>query len=212
MTIAAGGDRLTCSGVTVRWRRRYWPAFAVAVAALGVVAVYVFVDWYTRETPNYSQIEDGLYVGGFVSHPPSGATAVLNLCEAADPYHVDVHRWEPIHDGEPIPTLDWLGRQVEFIAAQRQAGNVVFVHCRNGVSRSGMVTAAYIIWRDGCSRDAALQYLRSSRQEVRPNPAFMRLLLEWQHEAVPAAASGSNGLSRLANRAGRACPRVRQSP
>jgi protein-tyrosine phosphatase len=39
---------------------------------------------------------------------------------------------------------------------------------------------AYLMSREGWSRDEALAYVRSRRAEVRPNPAFMRLLLEWE--------------------------------
>jgi protein-tyrosine phosphatase len=159
---------------------RFWPVFALTAAALGVAAVYLAADWYAREPPNYSRIEDGLFLGGHVPRPPPGATAVLNLCETADPYQAEVHRWEPIRDAEPAPDLEWLRRQVEFVESQRRAGRVVFVHCRNGVSRSGMVVAAYLMSRECWSPDEALRHVRSQRPGVRPNPAFLRLLLEWE--------------------------------
>jgi len=43
------------------------------------------------------------------------ATAVLNLAKADDEYRVAVYRWQPIVDGAPAPTLDWLRQQVQFI-------------------------------------------------------------------------------------------------
>lgn len=157
--------------------RRFWP---LVVLALAVGAVHLAVDRFTREPPNYSRIEDGLWLGGYVSEPPSGCRAVLNLCETEDPYRVESHRWEPIRDAEPAPSLDWLRSQVGFIEAERAAGRAVFVHCRNGVSRSAMVTAAYLMRREGWSRDQALEFLRARRPGVRPNPAFMLFLLEWE--------------------------------
>jgi|GEM_PF-6502904 len=166
---------------TKRTWRRSWPVVALAAAALVVVIVLVVVDRMTREPPNYSKIEDGLWLGGYVSEPPRGSQAVLNLCETEDPYQVESHRWEPIVDAEPVPSLEWLRAQVDFIEFERAAGHVVFVHCRNGVSRSGMVVAAYLMRREGWSRDQALEFLRSRRPEVRPNPVFMLLLLKWEH-------------------------------
>ena len=160
--------------------RRYWPVVALAFGALTVVIVRVAVDRYTREPPNYSRIEDGLWLGGYVAEPPSGTRAVLNLCESEDPYRVESHRWEPIRDAAPVPTLGWLRTQVEFIASEKAAGRTVFVHCMNGVSRSGMVLVAYLMEREGWSRDQALGFIRSRRPNVRPNPAFMELLLEWE--------------------------------
>jgi hypothetical protein len=150
------------------------------VAGIAVLAVHLAVDRFTRDPPNYSKLEDGLYLGGYVTKPPPGTRAVLNLCESDDPYRAESHRWEPIPDAEPAPSLEWLWVQVAFIEAERAAGRSMFVHCRNGVSRSGMVVVAYYMARNGWSRDEALEFVRSRRPEVRPNPVFMELLLEWE--------------------------------
>jgi hypothetical protein len=165
----------------VRWRwRRHWPVAALAGTALAVVVVHIVVDRITREPPNYARVEDGLWLGGYVAEPPPGTRAVLNLCESEDPYRAESHRWEPIRDAEPVPSLDWLREQVRFIEAERAAGRTVYVHCRNGVSRSGMVVVAFYMARNGWSRDEAMEFVRSHRPELRPNPAFMQLLLEWE--------------------------------
>jgi hypothetical protein len=162
-----------------RWWRS-WPFLALLGAVLAVVAVHVVVYLLTREEPNYSRVEEGLYLGGYVAQPPPGTQAVLNLCETADPYQATVQKWEPIRDAEPPPSVAWLRRKVEFIDNQRRAGRPVFVHCRNGVSRSGMVVVAYVMFKNGWTRDEALTFVRSRRSVVRPNPAFMPLLLEWE--------------------------------
>lgn len=163
----------------MKWRR-WWLAVPLVLSVLVAAAVHVIVERSTQEPPNYSQIEDGLWLGGYVAEPPPGTQAVLDLCEAEDSYHAAAHRWEPIRDAEPAPSLDWLGKQVDFIASERAAGRTVFVHCINGASRSAMVLAAYLMQREGWSRDRAVEYLRSRRPEVRPNPAFMELLLKWE--------------------------------
>jgi hypothetical protein len=156
---------------------RYW----LSLVFLGCVGAFLFgVWWFSREEENYSRIEDGLYLGGDVASPPRGTGAVLNLCETADPYRCPVHIWEPIADSEPAPDIDWLRRMVAFIDDNRRAGVTVFVHCRNGVSRSGMVVVAYEMFKNRWGRDEALAFVRSKRPEVRPNPAFMRRLLEWE--------------------------------
>jgi hypothetical protein len=160
--------------------RRYWVVVSLVAAGLAVAAVHWAVARLTREPPNYSQIEDGLYVGGSVAEPPPGTRAVLNLCERADPYRAEIREWVPIPDAEPAPSLDWLRQRVEFIEAQRAAGRMVFVHCQAGVSRSGMVVVAYEMSHRGWTRDEALAFVRSRRQNIRPNPAFMALLLEWE--------------------------------
>src|SRR5262249_50383478 len=102
-----------------RQLRRYWPALAVAAAASAVLGVYF---WAARPSPqevspttNPPRVEEGLSLGGILAEPPPGTQAVLNVCETKDPYRAEVHRWEPIPDGEPAPSLDWLREQVEFI-------------------------------------------------------------------------------------------------
>lgn len=161
-----------------RSRRIVWSCAGLAIVA--AAAFHVAVRQWTRERPNYSRIEDGLWLGGYVRQPPPGTASVLNLCETEDRYRVPHHRWEPIRDAEPAPTLDWLRQQVAFIDSERRAGRTVYVHCLNGVSRSGMVVAAYLMQREGWTRDRTLEHLRHRRPEVRPNPAFRRLLVEWE--------------------------------
>ena len=135
---------------------------------------------YRQEGENYSLIEEGLYMGGDVEEPPPGTGAVLNLCEMEDPYRGDIHIWEPIPDRPPAPSLKWLRKKVQFIDRQRKEGVTTYVHCRNGVSRSGLVVTAYIMFENGWTRDRALGYVRSKRPIARPNRAFMKRLKDWE--------------------------------
>src|SRR5207244_3704504 len=80
----------------------------------------------------------------------------------ADDYRCEVHRWEPIPDAEPAPSLDWLRRMVEFVDEQQKAGRPTYVHCFAGVSRSGMVVTAYLMFKYHWTRDQALEYVRAS--------------------------------------------------
>ena len=69
---------------------------------------------------------------------------------------------------------------VEFVDAQRRAGATVYVHCFAGVSRSGMVVVAYLMFKNKWTRDEALAFVRTKRDIVRPNPAFMEQLSAWE--------------------------------
>lgn len=160
--------------------RRYWPVLLAVCAAGMVGGVHLAVNEYTREPPNYSKVEEGFWLGGFVPQPPRGTNAVLNLCETEDPYRVPDHRWQPIADAAPAPSLDWLKEQVDFISANRHAGKTIYVHCLNGVSRSGMVVVAYYMAEKGWTREESMAFVRSRRPGLRPNPAFRDLLREWE--------------------------------
>jgi hypothetical protein len=176
----AGGK---AGNVRRRWAR-FWPIWTVTAAGLAIAVTALVVDRLSRgeyyPRTNYSRIEEDLYLGGILEEPPPGTRAVLNVCETEDPYRAEVHRWDPIPDRAPAPGIAWLRRQVQFVAEQRRAGRPVFVHCRAGLSRGAMVVTAYLMWRDHCTRDEALAVIRTSRPSARPNPAFMRLLLEWE--------------------------------
>jgi protein-tyrosine phosphatase len=176
----------------VKRRRRpiwLWLALVTLIFWLPVGLFLAAIEHWAREPENYSLIEEGLYMGGHVSRPPRGATAVVNLCEIEDPYQEEYHLWAPINDSDPGPDIDTLRQLVEFIDVQRQAGRTTFVHCLHGVSRSGMVTAAYLMWKNGWTRDEALEFIKSRRPETRPSPPLMHRLLEWEHELQSSAAA-----------------------
>src|SRR5262245_8683076 len=99
-------------------------------------------------------------MGGAVAWPPRGTRAVLNLCEVEDPFEVEASLWRPIVDTEPAPSVEWLREAVAFVEANREAGRPTSVHCRNGVSRSGLVVVAYLMRKRGWGRDEAMTFVR----------------------------------------------------
>ncbi len=161
------------------------PGAVGATLVAAAVAGRRFIAAFLR--PSFDEIDDGLFMGGGVAAPPPGVNAVLNVCKSADRYQAPVHRWEPIRDGRPAPSIDWLRRQVDFVAAQLREGRPVYVHCRSGVSRSGMVVLAYQMARHGWTLEQALEHVRAKRRIVRPNRAFRRLLKEWEKQVVAGA-------------------------
>lgn len=49
-----------------------------------------------------------------------------------------------------------------------------------GVSRSGALGIAYVMWADDCTFDKAYHKARSHRPTISPNPGFICQLLEWE--------------------------------
>jgi hypothetical protein len=159
--------------------RRRWAILACSILFCSAASAFL-VARFTRHPPTYTEIEPGLFLGGYLFSPPPGVRAVLNVCKTEDCYRAEVHRWQPIRNAEPGPTLDWVRVQIDFIDAQRRSGRPVFVHCHGGVSRSAMVVVAHLMERHGWNRDQALDYVRERRPVVCLNPVFDRVLLEWE--------------------------------
>ena len=153
----------------------------LAVGAVAtILATILLANHLTTDPQNYTLIEPGLYLGGRTPFPPPGTRAVLNLCQIPDLFSVEVSRFQPIPDGPPAPSLEFLQSQVDFIAAQRSAGRTLFVHCNAGASRGPTVLAAYLMQRDHLTRDQALARLHALRPAVHPHHLFMDLLSQWQ--------------------------------
>jgi hypothetical protein len=166
------------------------PLALIAGVGLFLSALYGLL----REDDNYDRIEAHLYLGGAVDAPPRGTRAVINLCEKDDPYRRDFYLWEPIADAEPPPSLDWLRRMVEILDEKQNAGITTYVHCRNGVSRSGMLVVAYEMHKHHWTHGEALAFVRTKRPLVRPNPAFLRLLLQWERVVKGEALSSTRSM------------------
>jgi len=155
--------------------------FALLVVVIGAWPTLLWIESFYDEPQNYAEVEAGLWMGGDTEKPPPGTFAVLNLCEFKDPYQCEVHIWEPIRDAPPVPSVKWLKEKVDFVEAHHGTGKTTFVHCFQGRSRSGLVVTAYLMRKHGWSRDEAIANIRAKRPELKPNAAFMELLMTWEN-------------------------------
>ena len=78
-----------------------------------------------------------------------------------------------------------------FATRPRRVTRLLPAHTQ-GVSRSGALAVAYVMWRDGSGLDAALKLVRAGRPLIGPNAGFLCQLLEWQ-ETLAAARGGGGG-------------------
>ncbi|CAI2165228.1 6458_t:CDS:2 [Funneliformis geosporum] len=68
----------------------------------------------------------------------------------------------------------------QILLAENQINNQsVLVHCYKGISRSGSLIIAYLIYK-GRSFDQAFSYARSIRPQIQPNSSFMNQLYEFE--------------------------------
>ncbi len=139
------------------------------------------------------EIESGLFQGGRPGTQPHNAkldpsvTAIVNL-EAEEDVPVlfcaDRHKTMhcqvmlPIYDAD-YPGHDWLSMAVGIVESLRAGGKIVYIHCRAGVSRSVMLTAAVMMKKHNLNVDGAMEWIAKSNPKLNANPSFMRGLKEW---------------------------------
>ena len=153
------------------------------IQCLTFVAALCFVpiaEGQRKNPPNYTRIEEGLYLGGWTEKPPEGVVAVLNVSMEKDVYQTKHYLQKGIPDRKDAATIAFLRETVAFVDEQRKAGRATFVHCTQSVSRGPLVVTAYLMYSKKWSRDKALAFIREQRPAVRPNDSFMELLLAWQ--------------------------------
>ena len=61
---------------------------------------------------------------------------------------------------------------IAFIDGAIQKGGSVLVHCAAGISRSGAITCAYLMWKNKWTFDKAFEYGRAQRSKLFPNLGF----------------------------------------
>lgn len=126
-------------------------------------------DIRTKQLPNFHQVNQGLYrgaqprQGGFQQLATLGIKTVLNLrtadererAEAVEARAAGLAYFNIAMEGLDRPTHEQMERALEII--NDTANQPVFLHCKRGADRTGMVIAIYRITRDGWSVEQALR-------------------------------------------------------
>jgi len=85
----------------------------------------------------------------------------------------------PMDDEPGEDLLRHLDRAVGWISDAVALGGHVLVHCQAGRSRSASVVAAFLVRSEGCSLDAAIEFVNAARPFVGINDGFMKQLHEY---------------------------------
>jgi len=114
----------------------------------------------------------------------AGVTHVLCVADKLRNSHPSRFTYHNVamDDDERQDALQYFKECFEFIDSAIAKGGKVFVHCAAGVSRSGTVVVAYVMWKQGVSMDDAMRHVQDCRQIVCPNPGFLAQLFLFDNE------------------------------
>ena len=90
----------------------------------------------------------------------------------------------PILDVKGENLLTHLPDAIDFIKLARSKGSTVLIHCMWGMSRAPAVAIAYFIKEKQMTLAGSLKKIAGTRSCVRPNPSFVRQLLEWEKQQL----------------------------
>lgn len=195
------GARWGASAVPATWRRvlHGYPGIGgerlVELAHLAAAGGSNLYGWPGTDFIDYADLrladpvlvrhphDSGVWLSdaGALLDPPDDVTAVVSLCllgRAQVPPHLEhvTFRLLDVSDPEANPNLDFvLGDAARTIAALRNEGHVVLLHCVAAHSRTPTVAVAYAMLR-GVATDRALQEVQEALPGSRPNAAFAAAL------------------------------------
>lgn len=146
-------------------------------------------SWGATEMDHHiSLITDGLYLGDVcAAHSLStmkkhNIAVIVNMCINC---HNELDQeMEVKHFGirddvdEKLDSV--LDSAVRYIADRINKGEHVFLHCKAGISRSGAIAIAYVMYKNGWTYENAFEYVRTKRSVVNPNKGFTKTLSEYK--------------------------------
>lgn len=142
----------------------------------------ISMRYYTQQLPPCSPLGDGVFLGSYPRTAPR-QNAVLDLTSEfprARALREVAYYCVPMLD-LVNPPLDTLTQAVFELDQLRLKHASVLVHCALGLSRSALVAAAWLLWRDPeMSVEQAVDWVRLSRPQVVFNVEHRELLNQWK--------------------------------
>lgn len=147
----------------------------------------LFDTYNTDEKFKGDLICDGVYLGNFEdAHKLKelkelGVTHVLSVLYGISPPHPNDFEYfmVPVLDVDLEGIYDYFLPAMKFIEISLEKGKI-FVHCRQGKSRSGSFVIAWMMYKNNMSFKEALKYVKSKRPLVLPNKGFCEQLLKFE--------------------------------
>jgi len=156
------------------------------VPLLAIFLAYLNIQFFSSSPFSGDEIVEGLWLGSFDDLVQSSelknrnVTHVLSVAPGIMPYKDYDHLFLRGMDVDTTEIIHTFEEAHAFIEAALDADGVVFVHCMQGVSRSGTIVASYVMKTHGMTAEEAIRFVNSKRDIVNPNIGFKRQLLQYE--------------------------------
>ena len=109
-------------------------------------------------------------------------THILNVTIEIANFFPDNFRYKSVrlYDLETSDLLPHWNHTWRFIDEARTSGGKCLVHCKMGISRSAATVCAYLMKERLWTKSRALDFIKSKRSIVSPNPSFHNQLVEYE--------------------------------
>lgn len=148
------------------------------------------IQKYLDNTFEATQIIDNLWLGALSSscnreklHEHNIETIICAIMGATAPYPFDFdYERASLADTEDEDIIPHFYRLLPIIHNSLLEGKAVLCHCKKGASRSCAIVAAYLIFYKHMTTDEAIEFIRSKRSQIDPNPGYIRQLRQFEEE------------------------------
>ena len=132
-----------------------------------------------------SQITDNIYLSGVMVAQDINKIKEYNIscivnCTKTIPNYFDItYLRVPVDDTSNQNIEQYFDETYNFIENCIKENKNVLVHCHAGISRSSTILIAYFMRKNNWNLQHTLNFLRSKRSIVNPNPDFIKALKQF---------------------------------